>query len=68
MGLQVPCSAWKEDGSTVFSGDCDMQAKMWPILSGGQAVTVGMHDAPIKNLRPVLFLFVFYMSPLLDWF
>jgi hypothetical protein len=34
--LQVLCSAWKEDGSTVFSG--------------GQAVTVGMHDAPIKNI------------------
>jgi mRNA export factor len=48
--LQVLCSAWKEDGSTVFSGGCDKQAKMWPILSGGQAVTVGMHDAPIKNI------------------
>jgi WD40 repeat protein len=23
---------------------------MWPILSGGQAVTVGMHDAPIKSI------------------
>lgn len=48
--LQVLCSAWKDDGSTVYSGGCDKQAKMWPILSGGQAVTVGMHDAPIKDI------------------
>jgi mRNA export factor len=44
------CCAWKEDGSTVYSGGCDKQAKMWPVLSGGQAVVVGMHDAPIKSI------------------
>uniref|UniRef100_A0A7N0VDI2 Uncharacterized protein n=1 Tax=Kalanchoe fedtschenkoi TaxID=63787 RepID=A0A7N0VDI2_KALFE len=45
----VLCSAWKDDGTTVFSGGCDKQAKMWP-LAGGQPTTVAMHDAPIKEL------------------
>lgn len=34
----------------MFSGGCDKQAKMWPLLSGGQPVTVAMHDAPIKEI------------------
>ncbi|CAK9862994.1 unnamed protein product [Sphagnum jensenii] len=42
----VLCTAWKDDGSIVFSAGCDKQVKMWPILSGGQPVQVGMHDAP----------------------
>ncbi|RXH73660.1 hypothetical protein DVH24_016482 [Malus domestica] len=46
---QVLCSAWKDDGSTVFSGGCDKQVKMWP-LAGNQPVTVAMHDAPIKEV------------------
>ncbi|XP_028950526.1 protein RAE1-like isoform X2 [Malus domestica] len=45
----VLCSAWKDDGSTVFSGGCDKQVKMWP-LAGNQPVTVAMHDAPIKEV------------------
>lgn len=48
--MQVLCSAWKEDGSAVFSGGCDKQAKMWPLLTGGAPTTVGMHDAPIKEI------------------
>lgn len=48
--LQVLCSAWKDDGTIVFSGGCDKQVKMWPLLSGGQPVTVAMHDAPIKEV------------------
>lgn len=47
--LKVLCSAWKDDGTTVFSGGCDKQAKMWP-LSGNQPVTVAMHDEPIKEI------------------
>ncbi|KAH9667326.1 protein RAE1 [Citrus sinensis] len=39
-----------DDGTTVFSGGCDKQVKMWPLLSGGQPVTVAMHDAPIKEV------------------
>jgi mRNA export factor len=27
---------------------------MWPMLSGGQPVQVGMHDAPIKDIAWVL--------------
>ncbi|KAK7246777.1 hypothetical protein RIF29_41647 [Crotalaria pallida] len=46
----VLCSAWKEDGTTVFSGGCDKQVKMWPLLSGGQPTTVAMHDAPVKEV------------------
>lgn len=46
----VLCSAWKDDGTTVFSGGCDKQVKMWPLLSGGQPITVAMHDAPIKDI------------------
>ncbi|XP_074312716.1 protein RAE1-like [Silene latifolia] len=45
----VLCSAWKDDGSTVFSGGCDKQVKMWP-LSASQPVTVAMHDAPVKEV------------------
>ncbi|KAL4375933.1 hypothetical protein GQ457_02G016320 [Hibiscus cannabinus] len=44
------CSAWKDDGMTVFSGGCDKQVKMWPLLSGGQPTTVAMHDTPIKEV------------------
>ncbi|XP_021813386.1 protein RAE1-like isoform X2 [Prunus avium] len=44
----VLCSTWKEDGTTVFSGGCDKQVKMWAL--GGQPVTVAMHDAPIKEI------------------
>ncbi|XP_034217860.1 protein RAE1-like isoform X2 [Prunus dulcis] len=44
----VLCSTWKEDGTTVFSGGCDKQVKMWPL--GGQPVTVAVHDAPIKEI------------------
>ncbi|KAK2458585.1 Transducin/WD40 repeat superfamily protein [Trifolium repens] len=32
----VLCSTWKDDGTTVFSGGCDKQVKMWPLLSGGK--------------------------------
>uniref|UniRef100_A0ACD6ABA8 Uncharacterized protein n=1 Tax=Avena sativa TaxID=4498 RepID=A0ACD6ABA8_AVESA len=46
----VLCSAWKDDGTTVFSGGCDKQVKMWPLLSGGQAQTVAMHDTPVKEV------------------
>lgn len=44
------CSTWKDDGTTVFTGGCDKQVKMWQLSSGGQPVTVGMHDAPVKDL------------------
>ncbi|ESQ27107.1 hypothetical protein EUTSA_v10018796mg [Eutrema salsugineum] len=46
----VLCSAWKDDGTTVFTGGCDKQAKMWPLLSGGQPITVAMHDGPISDM------------------
>ncbi|KAL9325026.1 hypothetical protein ACSQ67_005671 [Phaseolus vulgaris] len=48
--VKVLCSAWKDDGTTVFSGGCDKQVKMWPLTSGGQPMTVAMHDAPVKDL------------------
>lgn len=48
--MKVLCSAWKDDGTTVFTGGCDKQAKMWPFLSGAQPFTVAMHDAPIKEM------------------
>ncbi|XP_039685052.1 protein RAE1 isoform X2 [Medicago truncatula] len=47
---QVLCSAWKDDGTTVFTGSCDKQVKMWPLLSGGQPTTVAVHDGPIKEI------------------
>lgn len=35
----------------MFSGGCDKQVKMWPLMSGGnQTMTVAMHDAPIKEI------------------
>ncbi|XP_041992052.1 protein RAE1-like isoform X1 [Salvia splendens] len=46
----VLCSAWKDDGTTVFSGGCDKQVKMWPLASGGQPVTVAVHDSPVKEV------------------
>ncbi|KAL6842622.1 hypothetical protein ACP4OV_027466 [Aristida adscensionis] len=46
----VLCSAWKDDGTTVFSGGCDKQIKMWPLLSGGQATALSGHEAPVKEL------------------
>lgn len=50
FSCKVLCSTWKDDGTTVFSGGCDKQVKMWPLLSGGQPMTVAMHDAPIKDI------------------
>lgn len=35
---------------TVFSGGCDKQVKMWPLLSGGQPTVFSGHEAPIKEL------------------
>lgn len=46
----VLCSAWKDDGTTVFSGGCDKVVKMWPLMSGGQPTVVAAHDAPIKEI------------------
>ncbi|KAL8222702.1 hypothetical protein R6Q57_020101 [Mikania cordata] len=46
----VLCSTWKDDGATVFSGGCDKQVKMWPLLSGGQPTTVAMHDSPVTQI------------------
>ncbi|XXG77629.1 hypothetical protein AAC387_Pa08g1746 [Persea americana] len=46
----VLCSAWKDDGTAVFSGGCDKHVKMWPLMSGGQPITVAVHDAPVKEL------------------
>lgn len=34
----------------MFSGGCDKQVKMWPLLSGGQAMTIAMHEAPVKEV------------------
>lgn len=48
--LQVLCSAWKDDGSAVFFGGCDKQAKLWNLGSGAPPQTVAMHDEPIKEL------------------
>ena len=48
--MQVLCSAWKDDGMTVFTGGCDKQVKMWPLLSGGQPTAFSGHEAPIKEL------------------
>ncbi|XP_050369714.1 protein RAE1-like [Argentina anserina] len=45
----VLCSAWKDDGATVFSGGCDKQAKMWS-LATNQTMTVAAHEAPIKDM------------------
>ncbi|KAI3871782.1 hypothetical protein MKX03_020421 [Papaver bracteatum] len=32
---------------TVFSGGCDEQVKIWPLMSGGQPVIVAIHDAEL---------------------
>ncbi|XP_052877440.1 protein RAE1-like [Gossypium arboreum] len=47
---QVLCSTWNDEGMIVCSRGCDKQVKMWPLLSGGQPMTVAMHDAPIKEV------------------
>ncbi|TYI01111.1 hypothetical protein ES332_A11G179000v1 [Gossypium tomentosum] len=46
----VLCSTWNDEGMIVCSRGCDKQVKMWPLLSGGQPMTVAMHDAPIKEV------------------
>eukprot|EP00897_Mesotaenium_endlicherianum_P009384 jgi/Mesen1/8474/ME000478S07969 len=47
----VLCSAWKDDGTAVFTAGCDKQAKMWPLTTGGAPQTVGVHDAPIRAVE-----------------
>jgi WD40 repeat protein len=34
----------------VFSGGCDKQVKLWPLLEGAQPITVAMHDEPVKEV------------------
>ncbi len=33
-----------------FTGGCDKQAKMWPMMAGTPAVQVGQHDAPVSKI------------------
>ena len=40
---------WSSDGSKVFSGGCDNQAKMWDLGSNSQQQVAG-HDAPIRHM------------------
>ncbi|KAL9661117.1 hypothetical protein QQ045_025937 [Rhodiola kirilowii] len=47
--VEVLCFDWNADGTIVFSGGCDKQAKLW-LLASNQPVTVAMHEAPIKQL------------------
>jgi WD40 repeat protein len=48
--VQALLSAWKDDGTTVFSGGCDKLVKLWPLLSGGQATALSGHEAPVKQV------------------
>ncbi len=45
----VLCSAIGPD-DTVYSGGCDNLVKMWHPSSGAAAVTIGQHDAPVKDM------------------
>ncbi|RZC49556.1 hypothetical protein C5167_017979 [Papaver somniferum] len=36
---EVLCLSWKYDRMGVFSGGCDKQVKIWPLMSGGQPMT-----------------------------
>jgi len=45
----VLCSAWSQDGASVFSGGCDKIAKKWDLASG-QATQIAQHDAPIRHM------------------
>lgn len=46
------CSAWKADGSRVFSGGADKVCKMWDPQSNASQ-TVAVHDAPIRHCHYV---------------
>ncbi|KAI3872441.1 hypothetical protein MKW92_043113 [Papaver armeniacum] len=45
----VLCSAWNDDGYTIFWGGCDTQVKMWSYKSN-ESATVGKHDEPVKEI------------------
>ncbi|RZC46970.1 hypothetical protein C5167_039920 [Papaver somniferum] len=45
----VLCSAWIDDGDTIFWGGCDKQVKMWSYKSN-ESATVGEHDEPVKEI------------------
>jgi len=42
---------WSTDGSKLFSCGADKAARMFDLSNNGQAVQVGVHDAPIKCVR-----------------
>lgn len=42
------CSAWKHDGTGVFTGGCDKTVKLWDLASNQQQ-QVAAHDAPIRH-------------------
>jgi mRNA export factor len=44
----VLCTSFSDDGSQVFSGDCENKAMMWN-LQTNQQQQVGVHQAPIKE-------------------
>jgi len=44
----VLCTSFSSDGQRVFSGSCDMTAKVWT-LATNQSSVIAQHDAPIKE-------------------
>lgn len=48
LGGPVLDVCWSDDGSKVFVGGCDKQAKCWD-LGADQMIQVAAHDAPVKT-------------------
>mmetsp|Transcript_21674 Transcript_21674/g.55191 ORF Transcript_21674/g.55191 Transcript_21674/m.55191 type:complete len:355 (-) Transcript_21674:490-1554(-) len=44
----VLCTAWKQDGSAIFTGGCDKTVRMWN-LGSNQSQQVAAHDAPVRH-------------------
>lgn len=48
----VLCSAFSQDGKTVYSGACDNKAQAWD-LGSNQVMQIAQHEAPIKAIFAV---------------
>jgi len=49
----APALSCVVDGTTVYSGGCDRNVKLWDVTKGATATTIGQHDAPVRHVRIV---------------
>jgi mRNA export factor len=50
---EAPALSCVVEGTTVYSGGCDRNVKLWDVTKGATATTIGQHEAPVRQVRIV---------------